>query len=243
MAPAVNTGGTERLRDSVQLDQLKIYLTELPDVTGLRLGAGYQASVELFKTPLGNYAVKKARGPFFWRRLGEISIRREHKIYERLQAVQGVPRCLGLLDNRHLVLEHISGDSYRERQHVLENRELFFARLLKTLKDMHACGVAHGDLKRKDNFLVGPEERPFVIDFGLACVLRKSAQPMNKFLFEWAKQYDYNAWIKHKYQRRVDAIAPDDIELYRPMRLEKIARSIRVLWQKVTLRRLRRRHR
>ena len=27
---------------------------------------------------------------------------------------------------------------------------------------MHAAGVAHGDLKRKDNIIVGPGERPYL---------------------------------------------------------------------------------
>ncbi len=241
MARAVTTSGAERSLECTQLDQLRTLLSGEPGVKGSRLGAGYQASVELYETPFGSYVVKRARGPFFWRRLGEAAIRREYEIYERLHGVQGVPRCLGLLDDKHLVLEHVPGDSYRQRQHLLENRELFFSRLFKTLTDMHAAGVAHGDLKRKDNLLVGPDERPFVIDFGLACTRGESGQRMNRFLFEWGKQYDYNAWIKHKYHRRVDAILPEDIEFYRPMKLERVARGIRVVWQKITLRRLRNR--
>ena len=120
---------------------------------------------------------------------------------------------------------------------------MFFTRLLETLKEMHAAGVAHGDLKRKDNFLVGPDERPFLVDFGLACALDESGQRLNRLLFEWEKQYDYNAWIKHKYHRRVDAIVPEDRQFYQPQKLDQFARGVRVLWQKITLRRLRRRTR
>ena len=243
MAPAVNANDEERSSDPVRLDQLKTYISDETDVSGSRLGAGYQATVKLYETPLGNYVVKTARGPFFWRRLGELSLRREHAIYERLRDVQGIPYCLGLLDNKHLVLEHIPGDSYRQLQNMLDNRVLFFERFLKTIKDMHAAGVAHGDLKRKDNFLVGPDERPFVIDFGLARIRPDPGRRMGRMLFEWVKQYDYNAWIKHKYLRRVDNIAPEDTGYYRPMKLERIARSIRVFWQKITLRRFRTRHR
>ncbi len=239
----MTTNGAETSLDFVQLNQVRTYLSGEPGVKSSRLGAGYQASVELYETPFGNYVVKKARGPFFWRRLGEAAIRREYEIYERLQDVQGVPRCLGLLDDKHLVLEHVPGDSYRQRQHRLENRELFFSRLFETLREMHAAGVAHGDLKRKDKLLVGPDERPFLIDFGLACSLDEPGKRLNRFLFEWGKQYDYNAWIKHKYQRRVDAIVPEDMQYYRPQKLDQFARGIRVIWQKITLRRLRRRRR
>lgn len=239
----MNANDEERSSDSVRLDQLRTYFSDEADVSGSRLGEGYQATVKLYETPLGNYVVKTARGPFFWRRLGERTLRREHAIYERLRDVQGVPYCPGLLDNKHLVLEYIPGDSYRQRQHTLDDRVLFFNRFLKTIKDMHAAGVAHGDLKRKDNFLVGPDERPFVIDFGLARIRPDPGRRMGRMLFEWVKQYDYNAWIKHKYLTRVDNIAPEDSGYYRPMKLERIARTIRVFWQKITLRRLRRRRR
>lgn len=237
----MRASSADRSLYSVQLDQLRTYLAKEPGVVGSHLGAGYQASVELYETPFGNYVVKKARGPLFWRRLGETTIRREYEIYERLRSVQGIPRCLGLLDDKHLVLEHIPGDSYRQREHRLKNKELFFVRLFETLRDMHAAGVAHGDLKRKDNLLVGPDERPFIIDFGLACALDGSGQRLNRFFFEWEKQYDYNAWIKHKYSRRVNTIVAEDLEFYRPLKLERFARGIRVLWQKITLRRLRKR--
>lgn len=239
----MTTYDAERSQGIVHLDQLRTHLSGEPGFKGSRLGAGYQASVDLYETPFGNYVVKRARGPFFWRRLGEATIRREYDIYNRLLGVQGVPRCLGLLDDKHLVLEHVPGDSYRQRQHGLENRELFFSRLLETLKDMHAAGVAHRDLKRKDNLLVGPDERPFLVDFGLACALDRSGQRLNRLLFEWGKQYDYNAWIKHKYHRRVDTIAPEDRQFYRPQKLDQFSRGIRILWQKITLRRLRRRAR
>lgn len=239
----MNANDEERSSDSVRLDQLRTYFSDEADASGSRLGEGYQATVKLYETPLGNYVVKTARGPFFWRRLGERTLRREHAIYERLRDVQGVPYCPGLLDNKHLVLEYIPGDSYRQRQHTLDDRVLFFNRFLKTIKDMHAAGVAHGDLKRKDNFLVGPDERPFVIDFGLARIRPDPGRRMGRMLFEWVKQYDYNAWIKHKYLTRVDNIAPEDSGYYKPMKLERIARSIRVFWQKIALRRFRTRHR
>ena len=239
----MNTDNTERVPGSVRLEQLRRFLSNCSEDAGSHLGAGYQAFVDLYETPFGSFVVKRARGPFIWRKLGEAALRRERKIYGRLRGVPGIPDCLGLLDDKHLVLDYISGDSYRRLQHELENRDLFFVRLLKTIKDMHSTGVAHGDLKRKDNLLVGPDEQPFIIDFGLASIRRASKQRLNRFYFNWVKQYDYNAWIKHKYQGRLDTIAAEDLGYYRPMRLEQIARGIRVVWQKITFRRYRTRHR
>jgi len=245
MAASVSKTGAE-LSSADKLNKLKNHLANgsgSGSGSGSHLASGYQASVELLETSFGNYVIKRARGPLLWRRLGERTLRREQEIYDRLIDVPGIPRCLGLLDDKHLVLEHVPGKSYRQHQSVLKNKERFFVRLLTTLQTMHAAGVAHGDLKRKDNLLVGPEEQPFVIDFGLACLRTKSGKRLNAFLFEWTKQYDYNAWIKHKYDRRVDDIATEDAGYYRPMKLEKIARMIRVVWQKATLRRFRKRRR
>lgn len=104
---------------------------------------------------------------------------------------------------------------------------------------MHEAGVAHGDLKRKDNILVGPEEEPFVIDFGIAVL----AEDRKGFVFETIRQADYNAWIKHKYRGTPLALSPEDAEIYKPMVLETLARSVRLAWQGLTFRRLRKRHR
>jgi hypothetical protein len=55
---------------------------------------------------------------------------------------------------------------------------------------------------------------------------------------------DYNAWTKLKHGRdRLDALPPDDAARYRPLWLERIARWIRIPWQKLTLRRPRQRWR
>jgi len=239
----VNADDTEQAPHSVLLEQLRLYISNSSEDAGSHLGAGYQAFVDLYETSFGNFVVKRARGPFLWRILGEAALRRELAVYRRLRGMPGIPDCLGMLNGKELVLEHITGDSYRYRQHDLDNRDLFFVRLLRTLKDMHAAGVAHGDLKRKDNLLVGPDERPFIIDFGVASIKHAPENRRNRFYFGWKKQYDYNAWIKHKYQGRLELISAEDLGYYRPMKLEQIARGIRVLWQKITLRRFRTRHR
>jgi predicted Ser/Thr protein kinase len=214
---------------------------------GRRLGRGYQASVELYSTPAGDVVVKKphASGPLapLWRRL----LRREHAVYERLAGVPGIPRTYGLIDGVYLALEFVPGSSLRAQETNLVNREAFFARLLETLHAMHAAGVAHADLKRKDNIIVGPGERPYLIDFGIA-VTRRSSR-LGRSWFEHFVQADRNAWIKLKYGRRIEpkeapvTLSPADAPLYRPLWTERIARAIRLPWQRLTLRRPRQRWR
>ena len=216
---------------------------------GRVLGSGYQASGHLYETSLGAVVVKKPHrgGPLagLWRTL----LRREQAVYDRLHGIAGVPRSFGLIRGEYLVLELIAGPSLREHEARIADREEFFAKLLETVKAMHAAGVAHGDLKRKDNIIVGAGERPYLLDFGIA--VRRSATNalFNRFAFEPLMQMDLNAWVKLKYGRRIDpdrepgTLSAEDAALYRPLLIERLARAVRVPWQAITLRRSRQRWR
>ena len=211
------------------------------------LGSGYQATVRLYSTPAGEVVVKTAHGSGPLGPLYRHLLRREHAVYEQLAGVPGVPRTYGLIDGEHLALEYIQGPSLRVHEHGLADRPAFFAALLETLRAMHAAGVAHADLKRKANIIVGPGERPWLIDFGIAA--RRGATRFGRAWFEHAVQGDYNAWIKLKYGRRIglaeapDVLSAEDAKLYRPLWTERAARAIRVPWQTITLRRPRQRWR
>jgi predicted Ser/Thr protein kinase len=214
---------------------------------GRVLGRGYQATVELYSTPAGDAVVKRAHGKGPFGPLYRYLLRREHAVYERLAGVPGVPRTYGLIDGEHLALEYIPGPSLRTHEHELKDRAGFFAALLETLRAMHAAGVAHADLKRKANIIVGPGERPWLIDFGIAAQRGESA--LGRSWFEHQVQADYNAWIKLKYGRRIEpaeaarVLSAGDAALYRPLWTERVARAIRVPWQTITLRRPRQRWR
>ena len=207
---------------------------------GTLLGSGYQATVELFETPRGNVVVKRAHSGV----LGcaaRAALARERRVYERLDGIPGIPRALGALDHNTLILEYIPGPSLREHNTRLGDRTAFFDAFLMILEAMHAAGVAHGDLKRKDNLLVGPDERPYIVDFGVASVEPGSRALWSNAMYRWMRQYDYNAWVKLKTRRQLEPLTDEDAALYRPTMLERIARVIRVIWQKLTLRRVRRR--
>jgi predicted Ser/Thr protein kinase len=215
---------------------------------GRELGRGYQASVHVYSTSIGDIVVKTPHrgGPLrgLWRSLLE----RERAVYERLAGIAGIPRSFGLVGGG-LALEYVAGPSLREHEPRIGDREALFAKLLATLKAMHAAGVAHGDLKRKDNIIVGPGERPYLVDFGIA-VRRSAANALwNRWVFEPLVQMDLNAWVKLKYGRRIDpavepgVLAEHDAAIYRPLLIERVARAVRVPWQKLTLRRPRQRWR
>ena len=216
---------------------------------GRELGSGYQASVHLYATSAGDVVVKKPHrgGPLagLWRSL----LRREQAVYERLGGIAGHPALVRAHRRRVLALEYIAGPSLREHEALIADRDAFFAKLLATLQAMHAAGVAHGDLKRKDNIIVGPGERPYLIDFGIAVRRSATSALWNRCVFEPLKQMDCNAWVKLKYGRRIDpeaepgVLSAEDAALYRPLLIERVARALRVPWQTITLRRPRQRWR
>jgi len=214
---------------------------------GRELGSGYQASVQVYATTAGDVVVKTPhRGPLagLWRSLLE----REQAVYEQLDGIAGIPRSFGLIGGG-LALEYVAGPSLRDHDALLADRDDFFVKLFATLKAMHSAGVVHGDLKRKDNIIVGAGERPYLVDFGIAVRRSATSSLWNRCVFEPLKQMDYNAWVKLKYGRRIDpeaepgVLATEDAAVYRPLLIERAARALRVPWQKVTLRRPRQRWR
>ncbi len=205
------------------------------------VGAGYQAAIHLVRGAEGSVIVKQARntGPLAW--LRRATLRREYKAYRKLDGLAGIPHCFGLVRERYLVLAYVQGPSLREAENLLEDHAAFFDELLEVVQHMHRRGVAHGDLKRKDNILVGPGEHPFIVDFGTAHFRPGGAGALRSWLFRFMRQTDYNAYIKRKYRRDYQNMSADDRELYRPLPLEVTARVIRESWRQLTFRRLRKR--
>jgi predicted Ser/Thr protein kinase len=175
----------------------------------------------------------------FTRRVSEHFIQHEYKIYQRLEDIAGIPKCYGLSDDGSLILEYIDGSSYREKEYILENRDQFFIDLLALILSIHKAGVSHGDLKRKDNILVGENDQPYLIDFGTAMSLNSKNKFIKRWLYNFSKQTDLNAWIKHKYSRQYDQITEDDLAYYSSSKLDKLIRLTRKFWRTLTLRRFR----
>jgi len=238
------SGDTADERSAAEkLERIQAWLATAPAEAGAPLGHGYQATTLLYESPFGNFVIKQASGVWPWRAFSEASIRREHKIYSVINGIAGVPHCLGLIDGRTLVLEHIEGRTFRQGESLLQDWDGFFVNLLETLRGIHARGVAHGDLKRKDNLLIGPGEQPFIVDFGVASVEKRATAPWSNAIYHWMHQYDYNAWVKLKNRRQLENLSAEDAALYKPTMTERVARCIRKTWHSLTLRRLRRKHR
>ena len=168
--------------------------------------------------------VKAAMGTGLVRRLRERTLLREYQAYRRMEGLEGVPKCYGLVAGHYLALEFVHGVPYREAQ--WKDRDRWFREFLAVLRSFHDRGVSHGDLKSKANILVTADEKPCVIDFGTAFVRKPGFHPVNNRLFEHGRRMDINAYVKHKYHGRYEDISGEDLELLDYSRLEYLVRRL-----------------
>jgi len=189
------------------------------------LARGVQGQTLLYQDSLRRLVIKtpSGRGPLRW--FSALMLRREARVYDRLKDFPAVPRCHGLLRNRYLVLDYIDGESIRHAE--ISDRDVFFAELLERIKALHARGIAHSDLQKKENLLVVGGRSPCLLDFGAAVIFKPGFAPFNHLHYRFAERLDFNQWAKLKYLGRFENMNEVDRPYYRRSRLEKLARFLK----------------
>lgn len=172
------------------------------------LARGYQGQVLLYQDGGRRLVIKAPTGRGLLRALRRAMLRHEYRVYQALAGFVASPRCYGLYDDQYLVLEFVDGQSWRQAR--IEDRQRFFAGLLALIQDMHARGVAHGDLQKQDNIMLRADGRPCFIDFGVSVRRRSGFAPVNHYLFKTFRRMDLNVWVKLKYGGWTDDISDAD---------------------------------
>ena len=204
-------------------DELTSWLKDAISSGKGRIANGYQGSVYFYNSGTHRLIIKHAKGVLFkW--LRQAMIRREYRIYQRLEGLHGVPHCYGLLQGQYLLLEHI--DAPNVRHILLKDSEAFLDKLLKLILSVHERGVVHGDLKRKDNILVLNREEPYLVDFAMAIERKGRLRLFNRFMYGLWESLDFNAWLKLKYGRDFIGMSEQDRAYYRPTVIEGVTRTI-----------------
>ncbi|MCK5003392.1 MAG: hypothetical protein KAS57_10220 [Gammaproteobacteria bacterium] len=202
--------------------------TSLSNETNI-LAAGYQGKTLLYSNNDQQLVIKIPHGRGFVKHLHTRMLRHEARAYQQLKGLDGIPDCYGLIDNQYLALEFIKGDPIRNKRPI--NNAKYFESLFKLIKQMHEMGVAHMDLKKKDNLLVTHHDKPCVLDFGAAIIRKKGFHPVNHFLYRLAVRFDYNAWVKHKYHNNMHNIESADKIYYQRTYIESMAAKIKRLFK------------
>ncbi|MFQ6023585.1 MAG: hypothetical protein ACE5NW_12775 [Acidiferrobacterales bacterium] len=192
---------------------------------------GYQGHVYLYQGKGRRLIIKAPTGWGLVRLIHRAMLRNEHRVYSRLAGINGIPSSYGLLDGCYLVLEYIDGLPIRKAE--IADRDVFFDKLLALIKELHNAGVAHGDLKKKDNVLVIGGREPCVIDFGVAVVKKSGFALLNRYLYKIAQRFDFNAWVKLKTDAKTRDLIHRDDDYYRRTAIERLARRIKRTYVKL----------
>ena len=211
---------------------LKQWIEESIASNANTLASGYQGQTLLYEDADRRYVIKVPHGKGLARYFHRHMLRHEYSVYRKLEDFDGAPHCYGLVDEQYLVLEYIEGRTIRTKRPLDEDE--FNARLLEYIKTMHARGIAHMDLKRKDNLLVKSDETPCILDFGAAVINKPGFHPFNHYRYNIARQFDYNAWIKHKYHDRLQEISIIDRPYYKVTWIEALASRIKAIYTRLS---------
>lgn len=189
------------------------------------LGRGYQCHTLLYRNRGRCLVVKAPLGRGLAAVVRRRMLQHEHAVYGRLSGAPGIPVCHGLLKKRFLVLEFVDGVPIRDAR--ITDRDFFFGTLLRQIENMHRAGVAHGDLKKKDNILVVAGRHPILLDFGVAVMRKSGPRPVNRYFYRLFKRFDFNAYVKLKYRKRIDLISAADRRFYHRTLVEMMAGGIK----------------
>jgi len=189
------------------------------------LSAGYQGKTLLFNEHNHKLVIKAPLGNFITRPINLALLRHEYKIYQKLQGMQAIPVCYGMANNEYLVIEFIEGQTIREKRPSTDSD--YFVKLFAAIEEMHQREVAHFDLKRSENLLVTVNNEPKLIDFGVSVIRKAGLHWFNQFLYKLAKQFDYNAWARHKYYKQMELLSDQDKPYYRKTAIEVLSKKVK----------------
>jgi len=176
----------------------------------LERGRRLSPDVWLVDSEAGRVVVKDfaARGLLVRGLLGPWFVRHECRIYRRLEAHPAVPRLLGRIDALAFAIEHRGGVRFSRRRPWTFSQE-FGTRLDACVRQLHALGVVHLDLRHRSNVRAGIDGAPVLIDFGSALGFRPGglAQRFALPLLGLADR-----WAVRKWRRRLPGypVAPTD---------------------------------
>lgn len=189
------------------------------------LSHGYQGKTFVYRRNDAHLVIKAPMGRGIGLLIRRWMLANEHRVYRILDGMDGIPKCYGFLQKRYLLLEYVEGTPIRHA--FIEDPEFFYKALLQLIQRLHAAGVAHGDLKKKDNTLVVHGKHPCLVDFGVAIIRKKRFAPLNGYLFRLFQKFDTNAWAKLKYNRQMEKMTPEDRVYYQRTVVEYAASWIK----------------
>jgi len=161
--------------------------------------------------------------------VGRFLVWREGKALRRLRGIKGIPNLFKVVDGIALVMEEIPGKNLEELGR--EGKRLpprFFDDLAALVDRFHRRGIAHCDLKRAPNTLVGPDGAPYIIDWGASiCETEFRLFPL-PLVFRRFQLDDRLAVTKFKLRHCPEAVSHAELTRYQHRsRMETLIRRVR----------------
>jgi serine/threonine protein kinase len=179
----------------------------------------------------GTTAVVKdfsANGFLFRNIVGRFLIWREKKAYRRLRGVKGIPRFYRVIGGLAIVLEEISGRTVEDLELEKPLGEDFFKKLRGLVESFHRRGLAHCDLKRAPNILIGDDNDPYIVDWSASVSEREFRLFPLSVIYGRFLEDDFNAITKIKLKHIPDKVGPEERKnYYHRSKGEKLVRAMR----------------
>ncbi len=149
--------------------------------------------------------------PLFRNSLGKWLIRREAGILKELQGIPEVPAIYCRIDRWAFAREYVQGEPLRIHRKGQVPKEVF-RHLQEVIGQMHARGIAHGDLHHRNILLDGPGKL-YLIDFSNSIRRGGRWNPIQQWIFrQWAR-IDRRAILKLKSRYRPEDLSPQEKEV------------------------------
>jgi hypothetical protein len=136
--------------------------------------------------------------------------RREARIYQALDDLDGVPCFVGMWGKHGFIHEFAPGRPLQRDDAV---RDTFFDELDALIGQIHDRGLAYVDLEKCENIIVGEDQRPYLIDFQISWHIAQSwgsLLPLG-WLRDRLQEMDRYHLLKHRKRTRPDQLTTMEI--------------------------------
>lgn len=186
------------------------------------------AATALYQGPAGKIIAKFNRQapmlgvPMRW--LGRALGRREAAVLQRLAGLEGIPQHAGEVRIDGKPAPYATAHHYIEGHPLADGERVddaFFPTLVQLLQKVHERGVAHVDLNKRENILVGDDGKPHLIDYQIHFALSPrwpgNSLPFRLMLRLLQRSDDYHL-LKHRVRLRPDQLPEGmrDMKALRP---------------------------
>jgi hypothetical protein len=154
--------------------------------------------------------------PMRW--LGRRLARRETGFMERLRDIESVPLPAGEVRAGGVVLENaaarifIPGEAFRVKEQVTS---AFIDELHAIIARVHAHDMAYVDLHKRENIIVGLDNRPYLIDFQVSYGIRPEAGWLKRAILRRLQEIDIYHLRKHHLRLFPETLTPEQIDAWR----------------------------